>query len=287
MTGVATRPIGVFDSGVGGLSVLRALHAELPLENFFYVADNGHAPYGERDDRHVIARSHAIARYLVKHQHIKALVVACNTATAAAIASLRHDFATLPIVGIEPALKPATAHSQTGQIGVMATRGTLNSQKFQTLLRSLQTEAKTQAQTRFVLQACDGLADAIEHADTAKIVATCAQYTSAMGRFGMESGSIDTLVLGCTHYAFATDVLRSLVGEGVQFLEGGAPVARQTRRLLEQHGWLAPPAHTGTFQHAPTQFATTFATTGDAGVLRSALQSWLHVHAPVQVLAIT
>ncbi len=101
-----TRPIGVFDSGVGGLSVLRALQAELPLERFVYVADNGHAPYGERDDAHVLRRSHAIADYLIASHGIKALVVACNTATAAAIHALRTTYPDLPIIGIEPASSP-------------------------------------------------------------------------------------------------------------------------------------------------------------------------------------
>ncbi|MFZ3220982.1 MAG: glutamate racemase, partial [Rhodoferax sp.] len=229
----AQDPIGVFDSGVGGLSVLRALREELPSERFVYVADSGHAPYGERDDAHVIARSHAITRHLLERHHIKALVVACNTATAAAIKLLRQDYPDLPIVGIEPALKPAAAQSQTKHVGVMATRGTLNSEKFRTLLESLH------GQATFVLQPCDGLADAIEHADATKIIAACAHYTKAMGLFGTENSAMDTLVLGCTHYPFVADVLRTLVGDQVAFLEGGAPVARQTRRRLAERGWLA------------------------------------------------
>ena len=102
-------PIGVFDSGVGGLSVLKALREELPEERFVYLADSGHAPYGERDDTHIITRASAITRYLLRQHHIKALVVACNTATAAAIKLLRQDYPEVPIVGIEPALKPAAA----------------------------------------------------------------------------------------------------------------------------------------------------------------------------------
>lgn len=267
--------IGVFDSGVGGLSVLGALRAELPLEKFVYVADSGHAPYGERDDTHVIARSHAIARYLVEHHHIKALVVACNTATAAAIKLLRQDFAGLPVVGIEPALKPAALSSKTGVIGVLATRGTLNSEKFRALLASLHGKA------RFVLQPCDGLADAIERGDTTKTIATCAASTGAMGPFGQEPGAMDTLVLGCTHYPFATDTLRALVGEHVAFLEGGAPVARQTRRLLAERGWLAQ----ASTHHSPVA-PPVFGTTGDANNMRLAVQRWLHVDTQVQTLRI-
>ena len=152
------QPIGVFDSGVGGLSVLRALRQALPREKFVYVSDAGHAPYGERDVAHVLARSVAVGGYLVQSHQVKALVVACNTATAAAIAALRARYPDLPIVGVEPALKPAAARSRTAVVGVLATRSTLASEKFQALLQA------QPAQVRFVLQACDGLAAAIEQA---------------------------------------------------------------------------------------------------------------------------
>ncbi|OYU45466.1 MAG: glutamate racemase [Burkholderiales bacterium PBB4] len=219
-------PIGVFDSGVGGLSVLRALRAELPQENFVYVADSAHAPYGERDDDYLIGRARTITRWLTDHHQIKALVVACNTATAAAIHVLRAVHPGLPIIGIEPALKPAVALSKTKVIGVMATRSTLNSEKFKRLLASLQDQAD------FVLQACSGLVPAIEEFDAIKIDAACAKYTGAMGTFGLNTGEMDTLVLGCTHYPFAEASLRTGTGKEVQFLEGGVPVARQTKRLL-------------------------------------------------------
>lgn len=268
--------IGVFDSGVGGLSVLRALRSELPLEQFVYVADSGHAPYGERDDTHIIARSHAIARYLVEHHHVKALVVACNTATAAAIKLLRQDFPDLPLVGIEPALKPAAQQSHTKRIGVMATRSTLNSEKFRLLLESLD------GQATFILQPCDGLVDAIERDDAIKIVAACAHFTGAMGRFGHASEAMDTLVLGCTHYPFVADTLRAMVGNDIAFLEGGAPVARQTRRLLSERGWLAAsPDHP-----MAARPALVFGTTGDPDSLRAAVERWLQLSAPVQSLAI-
>jgi len=270
----AEDPIGVFDSGVGGLSVLRALRAELPFERFVYVADSGHAPYGERDDSHVIARSRGIAHFLVEQHHIKALVVACNTATAAAIARLRQEWAELPIVGIEPALKPAVAQSHTKRIGVLATRGTLQSEKFARLLTSLH------GQGDFVLQPCDGLADAIERGDAIKTEALCTHFARAMGRFGSEPGAMDTLVLGCTHYPFAAEVLRAHVGDGVAFLEGGAPVARQTRRLLEARAWLAAPT-----QPAANQ-PIVFGTTGKPSQLQSALERWLHLPADVQALRI-
>lgn len=269
-------PIGVFDSGVGGLSVLQALRAELPDEQFIYVADSGHAPYGERDDVHIIRRSHAISRHLVELHNIKALVVACNTATAAAIGQLRQTYAELPIVGIEPALKPAVACSTTQRIGVMATRGTLNSEKFRKLL------ASQHGQATFVLQPCDGLAYAIEQGDAIKIGASCAYYTGAMGRFGLNPGEIDTLVLGCTHYPFAAEALKTLVGKNIIFLEGGAPVARHTRRLLAERGQLARP-------HSPSETRVLLPqmyTTGAANTLQGAAHKWLNLHTQVQTLVI-
>ena len=272
MGGTADKAIGVFDSGVGGLSVLRALRAELPLEQFLYVADSGHAPYGERDDSHVLARAQAITQFLLTQHNIKALVVACNTATAAAIRQLRQTYPQLPIVGIEPALKPAVAVSKTGRVGVMATRGTLNSEKFALLLHSLQGAAS------FVLQACDGLADAIEHADAIKTEALSAHYTWAMGQFGSKFGEIDTLVLGCTHYPFIAEQLRQFVGPDTVFIEAGVPVARQTRRLLSEHHSLAnedPSEVIGTARQA------IFFSTGKPNQLQSAVSQWMGLEAVV------
>jgi glutamate racemase len=274
MAADSSSPIGVFDSGVGGLSVLRALQAELPLERFVYVADNGHAPYGERNDAHVLRRSHAIADYLIADHGIKALVVACNTATAAAIHTLRLAFTELPIIGIEPALKPAAATSKTGVIGVMATRGTLNSEKFRRLLEGLHGTAT------FVLQACDGLADAIERADKSKTLGLCREYTAALGRFGNSANEMDSLVLGCTHYAFAAAELTGLLGDKVSFWEGGAPVARQTRRLLEKEILLNEAGG----QASTPLTAALFYSTGNPALLELAIQRWLLAQGQVQIL---
>ena len=267
-------PIGVFDSGIGGLSVLKALRAALPHEDFIYLADNGHAPYGERDTKHVLARSRAVTQYLVG-QNIKALVVACNTATAAAIDRLRTEHPNLPIVGVEPALKPAVAISQTGRIGVMATRSTLASARFQALL------AAQAGVAQFVLQACDGLADAIERGarkvDATELIAVCAHYTAAMGLFGTQPGQIDTLVLGCTHYPFVSDHLQALVGADVMLVENGEAVARQTLRLLHAAAGNISPAATG---HGRIKLFTT----GDAHALKEAAAHWLALREPVGLL---
>jgi glutamate racemase len=260
----------VFDSGIGGLSILKALRAELPFEDFVYVADSSHAPYGERDDGFVVARSRAITQHLLTQQHgkIKALVIACNTATAAAIHLLREEHPELPIVGVEPALKPAVACSKNRRIGVMTTRGTLGSAKFRALVESLTNQA------HFVCQPCDGLADAIERQDTTKIIALCAHYTGAMGQFGIKDGEIDTLVLGCTHYPFASEHLRKLVGPEVRLIDNGEPVARQTRRRLTS---LAPPDTPGRCR---------LLATGDGAALQNAAQHWLGLDGPVESLSI-
>lgn len=233
-------PIGVFDSGIGGLSVLQALRQELPGEDFVYLADSDQAPYGERGDDFVAARSLALAGHLLRRHGIKALVVACNTATAAAIHLLRQRHPALPVIGVEPALKPALAASRTRRIGVAATRGTLASDKFRRLLAGLSDQAE------FVLQPCPGLALALEESaaigpgdagalasSRLAISALIERHLSEMGRFGAGPGQIDTLVLGCTHYPFARRDFQARAGGQVQLLETGAPVARQTRRLLE------------------------------------------------------
>lgn len=264
-------PIGVFDSGIGGLSVLQALQKELPHERFVYLADNAHAPYGEKSEVFIRQRTHAIAEYLLSQHQIKALVVACNTATAAAIHELRERHPALPLVGLEPALKPAVALSRTRRVGVMATRGTVASDKFARLLASVQSEA------HFEVQACNGLALAIEHstlpdlavAAQAQIAHLLQTYTQAMGHFGSAPGDIDTLVLGCTHYVFVEKDLRQLLGPRVQLVSTGEAVARQTHRLLEAAEILNKEKPDGAV-HPLRLF-----TTGDLQGLQAAALRWL------------
>ena len=280
----ASSPIGVFDSGVGGLSVLRALLAAMPHERFVYLADSANAPYGERGDAFVAARTHAITEYLCQQHHIKALVVACNTATAAAIHEVRSSHPELPLVGLEPAVKPALAVTKTGHVGVIGTRGTLTSAKFGKLMASLADQA------HFVVQPCDGLAHAIERSvalpaaapdspvSTTETGALCERYLQAMGSFGTGPGQMDTLVLGCTHYIFVAHELRALVGPEVQFIETGEPVARQTRRLLEAAGLLAlPPSEQSTSPEGPEPVQ--LLTTGPVAMMQAAAQRWLNLPA--------
>ena len=262
----AAAPIGVFDSGVGGLSVLRALRAELPQEHFVYLSDAAHAPYGERTDDYVSARALRVTEYLVAQQGVKALVVACNTATAAAIHTLRAHWPGMPVVGIEPALKPAAAASQTKVVGVMATRTTLGSAKFKALLDKLQ------GQAQFVLQACDGLAAAIETGDADTAQTLCARYVQAMGGFGLTDGQMDHLVLGCTHYPLVESLLQTLVGPHTTLLEAGPPVSQQTRRVLAQAGLLLPPGVAG---------AVRLLSTGSTAELGGNAQRWLGLNGEV------
>ncbi len=278
----AQQPIGVFDSGIGGLSVLAALREELPHERFVYLADSAHAPYGEKGDAFVIRRTLVIGRWLQRKYGIKALVVACNTATAAAVERLRAALPALPIIGVEPALKPAAERTRTGQVGVLATRGTVHSARFARLR-----EAHA-SRVRFAVQACDGLAQAIEQSTVPawsareeahrRIRELCTRYVAALGNFGSGAGKIDTLVLGCTHYVFVRPMLRELVGPDVQLIDTGPAVARQTRRLLAVQQALAPQPCTGDACDATSGNAPVLLhTTGAAGALQAAVDRWLQL----------
>ena len=217
------RPIGVFDSGVGGLSVLRHVRAMLPGEDLLYVADSAHAPYGDKSAQFIEARAMAIAEFLVARD-AKALVVACNTATAAAIAALRQRF-DLPIVGMEPAVKPAAEATRSGVIGVLATSGTLDSGKFAELVRRFGSQA------RVIVQPCPGLVEQVELGDLAGPLTR--RLLEGFVAPLLDAGA-DTLVLGCTHFPFLEPLLRELVGGEVAIIESGAAVARQlVRRLAE------------------------------------------------------
>jgi glutamate racemase len=225
-------PIGIFDSGVGGLSVLRHIRAELPNEHLLYFADSGFAPYGDKPEEVVAERVLAIAAFLVE-QGVKALVVACNTATVAAIRLLRERYPTMPIVGVEPGLKPGAAASRNGIVGVLATEGTLSGEKF-LLLRD---QIVLETGTRFLLQPCVGLADQIEFGemDSEDTTAMLARYIEPLLKEGA-----DTLVLGCTHYplvrASIEHVIARVTTRAVTLIDTGDAVARQLARLLTAAG---------------------------------------------------
>ncbi len=232
MTVTADAPIGVFDSGVGGLSVLRHIRALLPHEHVLYFADSAFAPYGDKPEQVVAERSLAVAQFLVA-QGAKALVVACNTATVAAIKLLREHYPDMPIVGVEPGLKPGAAASRNGKVGVLATDGTLAGEKF--LLLREQITASTHAQ--FLLQGCTGLADQIElgELDSDATAAMLRRYIVPL----LDQGA-DTLVLGCTHYPLVQAAIEAIIAAAttreVVLVDTGEAVARQLARLLTAAG---------------------------------------------------
>jgi glutamate racemase len=229
--------IGVFDSGVGGLSVLHAIREELPHEHFLYVGDSGCAPYGDRSPAFVIQRATTITDFLVT-SGVKAVVVACNTATAVAAESLRARF-TIPIVAIEPAVKPAASRTRSRVVGVLATTGTLSSPNMGKLLASYGSDVE------FIIQPCPGLADQVEQGelesdDTRALVK---RYVRPI----VDKGG-DIIVLGCTHYPFLRRVIEEVAGPAVDVIDPAMPVARELRRRLETAALLNKNTAPGTEQ---------------------------------------
>jgi len=222
-----TAPIGVFDSGIGGVSVLKHIRQLLPHEDLIYCADSRHAPYGNKSPEFIRERSHALTRFLIG-QGAKAIVVACNTATAGAIASLREHFS-LPIIGMEPAVKPAAAASKNGVIGVLATIGTLKSAQFAALLESYGKDVQV------VTQACPGLVECVERGelDSDATRALIAQYLQPL----LAAGA-DTIVLGCTHYPFLRQGIAQQLAPAITLIDTGEAVAKQVQRRLHEAGLL-------------------------------------------------
>ncbi|WAJ38614.1 glutamate racemase [Pseudomonas sp. GOM7] len=222
-------PVGVFDSGVGGLSVLREIRQLLPSESLLYVADSGHVPYGEKSPQYILERCVLITEHLLA-QGAKALVLACNTATAAAAAELRERYPQVPIVGMEPAVKPAAAATRSGVVGVLATTGTLKSARFAALLDRFASDV------RVLTQPCPGLVECIE-AGALQAPATRELLQGYVAPLLAEG--CDTLILGCTHYPFLRPLLQELVPPSVTLIDTGAAVARHLRTVLEQRELLA------------------------------------------------
>lgn len=222
-------PIGVFDSGVGGLSVLAEIQHLLPNESLLYVGDCGNIPYGEKTPEFIRQRCSAVAEFF-QQQGAKALVVACNTATVAGVADLRRDYPDWPIVGMEPAVKPAAAATRSGVVGVLATTGTLQSAKFAALLDRFATDV------RVITQPCPGLVELIEAGDlhSPELRQLLAGYLEPLLAQGC-----DTIILGCTHYPFLKPLLKQMLPADISLIDTGAAVARQTQRLLAERELLA------------------------------------------------
>lgn len=245
---VAASPIGIFDSGLGGLSVAREIHTLLPGEDLHYIADSAYCPYGGRPLPEIRERAHFLTESLLA-AGAKLIVVACNTATIAAVESLR---ATYPIgfVGMEPAVKPAVTATRSGVVGVLATGAALSGERFHQLV------ARHSGGVRVITQPCPGLVEQVELGDldgdaTATLVRRYTEPLLAQGA--------DTLVLGCTHYPLLRPLIQSIAGSGVNLIDTGAPVARQVARLLEKDALANP--------QGGRQGKLRIRTTGDAGAL--------------------
>lgn len=250
--------VGVFDSGVGGLSVLRALREQLPGAALHYVADAGHAPYGERSAEHIVERSRRVASHLIDGG-AQLIVIACNTATAVAGQLLREAWPQTPIVGIEPGIKPALLATRNGRIGVMATRTTLGSEKFKRLAAALGTSEALH------LRACDGLAAAIEQGqfETPAMLALVETHCAPLRERG-----VDTVVLGCTHYSLVRQLIQAAMGEAVQIVDTAQAVARHAANSVRKTRLDAD----NTPGHAPL---LTLQTTGDAAQFQRFAETWL------------
>ena len=216
---------------MGGLSVYRELRRELPHESFVYIADSRHVPYGDKSESFIEQRSLLLAQFLVETRGVKAVVIACNTATAFAVRSVRARFS-VPIVALEPALRPAAAATKTGVVGVLATAGTLKSSQFENLMD------RFGRAVRVVAEPGRGLVEQVERGDlsSAATRAIVAQHMAPMIAAGA-----DAVVLGSTHYVLLRPVIQDVVGPGVTLFDSGAAVARRLRQVLEAEGLLRAP----------------------------------------------
>lgn len=227
--------IGVFDSGVGGLSILDEALRQLPEHDYIYLADSLHAPYGERSSEWIANRSMVLCRFLAS-QGCDAIVVACNTATAQAIAHIRQELGDIPIIGVEPGIKPAALQSLKGIVGVLATEATLKSDKFNALLETLPNSCQ------FIKQAGAGLVPLIEsgQANSEETLELLAKHLEPI-----QDAGADTLVLGCTHYPFLRKSIRKLLGDSINLIDTSEAVVRQLKRKLENAHPAAKGEHHG------------------------------------------
>lgn len=220
-----SAPIGMFDSGVGGLSVMKEVRALLPLEDIIYYADTAHCPYGQKTAREVQERCFYISDFLLD-KGAKMLIIACNTASIAALDAMRQKY-TVPIVGMEPAVKPATRLSKSGKVGVMATGVTIAGERFSSLID------RFGAGVEVFNQPCPGLVEHVEAGcvEGPEVEALLHKYLKPMLEFG-----VDVIVLGCTHYPFLRKAVERIAGPDVTVIDTGAAVARQAAKVLEEHG---------------------------------------------------
>jgi glutamate racemase len=256
-------PLGVFDSGVGGLSVLRAIRAQMPHESALYLGDQTHIPYGPRPAGQIRNFAKAITAFLLE-QNSKLIVVACNTASAAALNFLRGEFPQVRFVGMEPAVKPAVEHTQTGNVGVLATPATFEGPLYASVVERFANGV------RLFQNTCNGLVQQIE-AGNLEGAETRQILEDAL--LPMLENNIDTIVLGCTHYPFVIPLIERIVGEKARVIDPAPAVARQVRRLLEAEGLTNPALSSGSIR---------IFTSGDSERLKSMLPKLLGQDAAVE-----
>jgi glutamate racemase len=254
--------IGMLDSGVGGLTILRAIREQLPGQPVVYLADQAHVPYGVRKVEEVRGFTKEITRFLL-NQGAKIIVVACNTASVAALGYLRSEFPETTFVGMEPAVKPAAEQTKTGVVGVLATYATFQTDVYNSVVERF-------AKNVTILQNhCPGLVNQIEKGDlsgleTRRILESALRPMLAQG--------IDTVVLGCTHYPFVIPLIQEIVGPNVRVIDPAPAIARQTQRLLTEKGWLADGIIGSEIR---------LITTGNAQSIENNLPLFLGYHLPV------
>jgi glutamate racemase len=255
--------VGIFDSGVGGLSVFRAIRALLPGQPLTYFADQAHVPYGVRQVEEVRQFAHAVTRYLLS-EGARLIVVACNTASVAALKSLRQTYPEIPFVGMEPAVKPAAEQTHSGVVGVLATAATFQTEMYASVVERF-------AKGATILESpCPGLVKEIENgnlegSETREILENALQPMLNQGA--------DTIVMGCTHYPFVIPLIQKITGPDVQVIDPAPAIARQTRRMLEEYSLL-----NDDFPLADIRLITS----GDAGQFRLLVKQLIGLDHPVE-----
>ena len=221
--------VGIFDSGLGGLTVVRAILETIKGVDIHYIADTRHAPYGEKSQEEILRYALNITDYFIQTHHIDALVIACNSATTAAIATLRQRYPQLIIIGTEPGVKPAIAATKNGKVGILATAATLRSEKYQQLVDRLASPEKI----TLYEQPCPGLVEQIEQGDV-KSEETRRMLDGWLGE--MRASGVDTIVLGCTHYPLAAEVISELMEHKVSLIHTGEAIAKRLLDLAQKRG---------------------------------------------------
>ena len=262
---MSIQPIGIFDSGIGGLSVLQEIRGQLPHENIFYLADQAHVPYGPRPIHQVRAFAEGISHFLLD-MGVKTIVVACNTASAAALYHLRNTFPDIPFVGMEPAIKPAAESTISGVVGVLATPATFQGELYASVVSRFANGVEVLQDT------CPGLVSQIENGDLSSIK-TRQMLREALAP--MLKRGIDRIVMGCTHYPFVIPIIEEIVGPQVEVIDPAPAVARQTRNILTGSKLLND-------KNVPGQIK--FMTTANPGKLKSLLVELINEVGEVQKL---